>query len=145
MCRLVCILPHHHNCPWWVKIIYRSFFFHTTLLWNKRDFLQYFIVYCSYFMIVNIYEWLCKKKWLLLVFPLLSKFIILLYRIGWQNPASTPRGFNVETTWKRPFSSRFNVQSTWFVCRDSLFFILNVIEPVEYIVRVFPQIDISFL
>ena len=32
-------------------------------------------------------------------------------------PANTPRGFHVETTWKRPFSSRFNVESTWCVCR----------------------------
>ena len=31
-------------------------------------------------------------------------------------PANTPRGFHVETTWKRPFPRRFNVESTWCVC-----------------------------
>ena len=32
-------------------------------------------------------------------------------------PTNTPRRFHVETTWKRPFSLRFNVESTWCVCR----------------------------
>ena len=31
--------------------------------------------------------------------------------------ANTPRGFHVETTWKRPFPRRFNMESTWCVCR----------------------------
>ena len=31
-------------------------------------------------------------------------------------PTNTPRGFHVETTWKRPFPRRFNVESTWCVC-----------------------------
>ena len=30
-------------------------------------------------------------------------------------PTNTPRGFHVETTWKRPFPRRFNVESTWCV------------------------------
>ena len=32
-------------------------------------------------------------------------------------PTNTPRGFHVETTWKRSFARRFNVESTWCVCR----------------------------
>ena len=31
-------------------------------------------------------------------------------------PTDTPRGFRVETTWKRSFPRRFNVESTWCVC-----------------------------
>ena len=34
------------------------------------------------------------------------------------NPTNTPRGFHVETTWKRPFPRRFNVESKWSVCRE---------------------------
>ena len=34
------------------------------------------------------------------------------------HPTNTPRGFHVETTWKRSFSRRFNVESTWCVCKD---------------------------
>ena len=33
------------------------------------------------------------------------------------NPTNTPCGFHVEITWKRPFPRRFNVESTWCVCR----------------------------
>ena len=36
-------------------------------------------------------------------------------------PAKTPRVFHVETTWKRPFPRRFNVEYTWYVCRDASF------------------------
>ena len=36
-------------------------------------------------------------------------------------PTNTPRGFHVETTWKRPFPRCFNVQSTWCVCRANAF------------------------
>ena len=32
-------------------------------------------------------------------------------------PTNTPRGFHVETTWKRSFPRHFNVESTWCVCR----------------------------
>ena len=32
-------------------------------------------------------------------------------------PTNTPRGLYVETTWKRSFPCRFNVESTWCVCR----------------------------
>ena len=32
-------------------------------------------------------------------------------------PTNTPRGLHVGTTWKRPFPRRFNVESTWCVCR----------------------------
>ena len=32
-------------------------------------------------------------------------------------PTNTPRGFHVETTWKRPFPRRFNVEPAWSVCR----------------------------
>ena len=32
-------------------------------------------------------------------------------------PTNTPHGFYVETTWKRPFPRRFNVESTECVCR----------------------------
>ena len=35
-----------------------------------------------------------------------------------RNPTNTLRGFHVETTWKRPFPRRFNVDSTWCVCRE---------------------------
>ena len=34
-------------------------------------------------------------------------------------PTNTPHGFYVETTWKRPFPRRFNVESTECVCRDT--------------------------
>ena len=34
-----------------------------------------------------------------------------------QGPKSTPRVFHVETTWKRPFLRRFNVEYTWCVCK----------------------------
>ena len=33
-------------------------------------------------------------------------------------PTNIPRGFHVETMRKRPFPRRFNVESTWFVCRE---------------------------
>ena len=33
------------------------------------------------------------------------------------HPTYTPRVFHVETTWKRSFPSRFNVEYTWFVRR----------------------------
>ena len=33
------------------------------------------------------------------------------------HPTNTPHGFHVETTWKRLFPRRSNVESTWFVCR----------------------------
>ena len=36
-------------------------------------------------------------------------------------PANTPGVFHVETTWKRRFSRRFNVEYTWCVCRDEVF------------------------
>ena len=32
-------------------------------------------------------------------------------------PTNASRGFHVEMTWKRPFPSRFSVESTWCVCR----------------------------
>ena len=32
-------------------------------------------------------------------------------------PKNTPRVFHVETTWKRPFPRRFNVEYMWCVCR----------------------------
>ena len=35
-------------------------------------------------------------------------------------PTNTPRGFHVETRWKRPFPRRFNVESTWCVCREAM-------------------------
>ena len=31
-------------------------------------------------------------------------------------PTNTPRGFHVETTWKRPLPRRFSVEFTWCVC-----------------------------
>ena len=36
-------------------------------------------------------------------------------------PTKTPRGFYVETTWKRPFPRRFNVESSWCVYRVTIF------------------------
>ena len=36
--------------------------------------------------------------------------------VGSYHPTNTPRGFHVETTWKRSFPHRFNVESTW-CCR----------------------------
>ena len=41
-------------------------------------------------------------------------------RSGLINPTNTPRGFQVEATWKQPFPRRFNVESTWYVCRGTL-------------------------
>ena len=35
------------------------------------------------------------------------------------NPTNTPGVFHVETTWKRSFSRCFNVEYTWFVCREA--------------------------
>ena len=32
-------------------------------------------------------------------------------------PTNTPRVFHVDTTWKRSFPGRFNVEYTWCVCR----------------------------
>ena len=37
-------------------------------------------------------------------------------------PRNTPRGFHVETTWKRSFPRRLNVESTWCVYSGSLIF-----------------------
>ena len=34
------------------------------------------------------------------------------------NPTNTPRVSHVETTWKRSFQHRFNVEYTWCVCRE---------------------------
>ena len=39
------------------------------------------------------------------------------------NPTNTPRVFHVEMTWKRTFPCRFNVESTWSVIRESIFFV----------------------
>ena len=36
-----------------------------------------------------------------------------------KTPTNTPRVFQVETTWKRPFPRRFNLEYTWCVCRDT--------------------------
>ena len=36
--------------------------------------------------------------------------------------SSTPRVFHVETTWKRSFPRRFNVEHKWSVCRTGSFF-----------------------
>ena len=33
-----------------------------------------------------------------------------------KHPTNSPRGFHVETTWKRSFPRRLNVESTWCVC-----------------------------
>ena len=41
------------------------------------------------------------------------------------NPINTTRGFHVETTWKRSFPRRFNVESTWCVCRQHALFRLS--------------------
>ena len=40
------------------------------------------------------------------------------------SPTKIPRIFNVETTWKRPFPRRFNVEYTLCVCRENFFYIL---------------------
>ena len=52
-----------------------------------------------------------------------EKFLYILYKHIYQgiwstHPTNTPRGFHVEATWKRSFSRRFNVESTWCVCRE---------------------------
>ena len=39
-------------------------------------------------------------------------------KINTSNPTNTPRGFQVDTTWKRPFPRRSNVESGWCVCRE---------------------------
>ena len=36
-------------------------------------------------------------------------------------PTNTPRVFHVETTWKRSFPRRFNMEYTWSVCRVNIF------------------------
>ena len=38
-----------------------------------------------------------------------------LQALAW-GPTNTPREFHVETTWKRPFPRRFNMEFTWCVC-----------------------------
>ena len=43
--------------------------------------------------------------------------ISLLSIMTWTFPANTPRGFLIETTWKRSFPRHFNVESTWYVYR----------------------------
>ena len=40
------------------------------------------------------------------------------------NLRNTPPVFHVETTWKRIFSRRFNVEYTWFVCREFVSYLL---------------------
>ena len=40
-------------------------------------------------------------------------FILVLFL---EFPTNTPRVFHVGTTWKRPFTRRFNVEYTWCVC-----------------------------
>ena len=37
------------------------------------------------------------------------------YKLAW-GPTNRPREFHVETTWKRAFPRRFNVESRWCVC-----------------------------
>ena len=36
-------------------------------------------------------------------------------------PTNTSRVFHVETTWKRPFPRRFNMEYSWSVCRDVVY------------------------
>ena len=53
----------------------------------------------------------------------LSLFVFIFYNFSIsmiiisQYPTNTPRGFHFKTTWKRSFPRRFNVESTWCVCR----------------------------
>ena len=46
-------------------------------------------------------------------------------------PTNTSRGFHVETTWKRSFPRRFNVESAWCVCWDVLKDTLMEITPLN--------------
>ena len=43
---------------------------------------------------------------------------------GGGNTRNTPHVFYVETTWKRPFPRRFNVEYKWCVCGESVGFVL---------------------
>ena len=36
-------------------------------------------------------------------------------------PTNIPRVFHVETTWRRSFPRRFNVEYKWSVCRENTF------------------------
>ena len=54
------------------------------------------------------------------MFHICMRIFELIVRISSINTAfltNKPRVFHVETTWKRPFPSRFNVEYTWCVCR----------------------------
>ena len=46
---------------------------------------------------------------------------------GWTYPTNTSRGFHVETTWKRSFLCRFNVESMWCVYRVVQFHFVIII------------------
>ena len=51
--------------------------------------------------------------------PAWKKMVRLISFTEWAN---TPRVFQVETTWKRPFPPRFNVKYTWRVCIKHIWF-----------------------
>ena len=57
-------------------------------------------------------------------------------------PTNTSRGFHFETTWKRSFSRRFNVESTWCVYRVLL--IQSILKLPIIMLFAFP-IRISFI
>ena len=48
-----------------------------------------------------------------------------------ENPINTPRVFHVETTWKQPFSRRFNVEYTWCVCREDIIYKATQLDHVD--------------
>ena len=49
---------------------------------------------------------------------MISLFGLSFLFVSKNSPANTPCVFHVETTWKRPFPDRFNVEYVWCVCRE---------------------------
>ena len=52
------------------------------------------------------------------IYTLLTREVNQNFDGVFSNPTNIPRGFHAETMWKRSFPRRFNVESTWCVCRE---------------------------
>ena len=57
------------------------------------------------------------KVWMFHIFMQIFELIVKISSINTALFTNPTRVFHVETTWKRPFPSRFNVEYTWCVCR----------------------------
>ena len=67
------------------------------------------------------------------------KCTVHLYISIYYIPTNTPRVFHVETTWKRLFPRRFNVEYTWSVCWD----VYVYVQVLKNSNRLFYQIEIK--